>query len=273
MFGYILADTAALSKEDAARYRSYYCGLCRSLRDRCGKLSRITLSYDLTFLSIVLSALYKKTDTVKMRRCFIHPLISAKSVENEFSEYSAFMNVLLSYYNFLDDWNDDKSRIALAEARLFEKAAAEAERLYPRQCKTVREKLAEITALEKEDCLNPDLPAGLFGEIMGEIFAPFEDENAEKLRALGSALGRYVYTVDAICDLKKDIKKQSYNPLRLCDPTTFDDTVSMLMADVVTAYRALGITEETVLIENVLFSGILLKYKTFGRKRNGTGSV
>lgn len=272
MFGYILADTASLSKEDAARYRSYYCGLCRSLRDRCGKLSRVTLSYDLTFLSLMLSALYEKTDAEFRRRCFLHPT-AFPSVENEFSEYAAYMNVVLSYYKFIDDFIDDKSRIALAEARLFEKTVKKAETLYPTQCSVIKTKLAEISAAENADCLNPDVPAGLFGEIMGAIFRYREDENAEKLFAFGSALGRYVYLVDAICDLKKDIKKQRYNPLRLCDPDTFDDTVSMLMADVVAAYSALGITKEKTIIENVLFSGILLKYKAFGRKRNGTGPV
>ncbi len=273
MFGYILADSSLLSKEDSKKYRAYYCGLCRSLRDNCGKMSRITLSYDLTFLSVVLSALYKKTDTEKTRRCFLHPFPSFSSVENEFSEYAAYMNVMLSYYKFLDDWNDDKNRIALAEAKIFEKAVKKAEEKFPRQCKVTRDRLAEISAAENADCLNPDIPSGLFGDIMGEIFAMKEDGNYEKLFRFGSALGKYIYTVDAICDLKSDIKKQRYNPLRLCDSGSFDDTVSLLMADVVSAYAALGIEEEKNIIENVLFSGILLKYKAFGRKKNGTGPL
>ena len=103
---------------------------------------------------------------------------------------------------------------------------------------------------------------------INEVFK--EDENYEKLFRFGSALGKYIYTVDAICDLKSDIKKQRYNPLRLCDSGSFDDTVSLLMADVVSSYAALGIKEEKKIIENVLFSGILLKYKAFGRKKNGT---
>ena len=78
------------------------------------------------------------------------------------------MNVMLSYYKFIDDWNDDKNRIALAEAKIFEKAVKKAEEKFPRQCKLARERLAEITAAENADCLNPDVPSGLFGDIMGK---------------------------------------------------------------------------------------------------------
>ena len=29
MFGYVIANLEALNEEQRARYRSYYCGLCR----------------------------------------------------------------------------------------------------------------------------------------------------------------------------------------------------------------------------------------------------
>ena len=34
MFGYIEANAKALNEEQLRRYRSAYCGLCRSLRER-----------------------------------------------------------------------------------------------------------------------------------------------------------------------------------------------------------------------------------------------
>ena len=35
-------------------YQAYYCGLCRSLKERYGKRGQITLSYDMTFLALLL---------------------------------------------------------------------------------------------------------------------------------------------------------------------------------------------------------------------------
>lgn len=39
------------------------------------------------------------------------------------------MNVVLSYYNMLDDWNDDKNLLALGEAQVFLKKNAKRLRL------------------------------------------------------------------------------------------------------------------------------------------------
>ena len=54
MFGYVIANPDSLSPEELARYKSCYCGLCRTLKERHGSLSRLTLTYDMTFLVLLL---------------------------------------------------------------------------------------------------------------------------------------------------------------------------------------------------------------------------
>ena len=56
MFGYISADPARLREEDFRRYRGCYCGLCRALKAQCGGACRLALSYDMTFLILLLTA-------------------------------------------------------------------------------------------------------------------------------------------------------------------------------------------------------------------------
>ena len=58
MFGYIVTYPEALSRERQQRFKAMYCGLCRTLRKRHGFLTSSTLSYDLTFLALLLNALY-----------------------------------------------------------------------------------------------------------------------------------------------------------------------------------------------------------------------
>ena len=48
-----------LTEEQLERYRGCYCGLCRSLQERHGELSRLTLNYDMTFLVLLLGSLYE----------------------------------------------------------------------------------------------------------------------------------------------------------------------------------------------------------------------
>ena len=54
MFGYVIPNHTALSPEAQARYRTAYCGLCRRIDALHGLRGRFTLSYDLTFLNLLL---------------------------------------------------------------------------------------------------------------------------------------------------------------------------------------------------------------------------
>ena len=62
MFGFISIDPNKLTQEQVLRYKSIYCGLCRSLRDRHGTMARMTLTYDMTFLVLVLCSLYEPNE-------------------------------------------------------------------------------------------------------------------------------------------------------------------------------------------------------------------
>ena len=57
MFGYVVADQANLKPEELERYRSAYCGLCRAIGRRHGQHARLVLTYDMTFLSLLLDSL------------------------------------------------------------------------------------------------------------------------------------------------------------------------------------------------------------------------
>ena len=59
MFGYVIPNHTALSPEAQARYRTAYCGLCRRIDALHGLRGRFTLSYDLTFLDLLLCSLYE----------------------------------------------------------------------------------------------------------------------------------------------------------------------------------------------------------------------
>ena len=74
MFGYITPNMKTLSEAQQKRFRSFYCGLCRTLQQRGGALTRLTLSYDMTFLALVLNALYESEETLHTERCIMHPL-------------------------------------------------------------------------------------------------------------------------------------------------------------------------------------------------------
>ena len=103
MFGYINVNGKELSEENKNIYQSYYCGLCRNLREFCGTKGPALLNYDMTFLVVLLTGLYEPDTDEKEFTCMLHPIKKRKARSNEIEHYAAQMNVLLAYYNLVDD--------------------------------------------------------------------------------------------------------------------------------------------------------------------------
>ena len=74
MFGYVVMNKPEIKFKDFDLYRSFYCGLCRELRDRYGVTGQISLTYDMTFVILLLSGLYEPPTRKGTTRCIIHPV-------------------------------------------------------------------------------------------------------------------------------------------------------------------------------------------------------
>ncbi len=94
--------------KDFAKYKSYYCGLCQMLKKKYGHLGQITLTYDMTFLILLLTALYEPETKQTKCHCKVHPVKKQTILQNEITEYAAEMNLILAYYHLKDDWIDEQ---------------------------------------------------------------------------------------------------------------------------------------------------------------------
>lgn len=270
MFGYIGADADKLSKEDKERYRQAYCGLCHQLQKKYGGTGQLTLTYDMTFLSILLSSLYGSAENTGSWRCAKHPMTSHKYWETVCTEYAADMNILLTYYKNIDDWNDDQSLVAKKMANRLKPFMSKIKEDWPRQCNTVEQRLRQLGAMEKRNELNPDLPTNCFGHMMGELFVMEEDEYSDTLRRMGAALGRFIYLLDACNDLKSDIKKQRYNPLVAQLNTDFTPILTLMMGECTREFEKLPLKSDIDILRNILYSGVwtMRKSKKEGENPN-----
>lgn len=267
MFGYVVVNPQALSKEERARYKRHYCGLCHQLDLTYGSTGRNTLSYDMTFLHILLSSLYELEEVEDYLRCVRHPLKRQPFVETSVTSYVADMNLFLSYYQYMDDWHDDRNFLARKNCRILEKYIPTIVERYPAQCKTIKEKLKCLREMEKANELNPDLPANCFGELMGTLFVWREGEYSDTIWRLGAALGRFIYLLDAVNDLKADILKQRYNPLVSQIYTDFTPMLTIMMAECTAEFEKLPLTRDRHILQNILYSGVWQKYRV--RKKKG----
>ena len=88
MFGYVTICEPELKVKDLKKYRGYYCGLCRVLKEEYGFMGQMTLTYDMTFAIILLSSLYEDTADMEMHRCKVHPVKKQLMLRNEITSYA-----------------------------------------------------------------------------------------------------------------------------------------------------------------------------------------
>ena len=268
MFGFVTANTSELTKEEKVRYQQVYCGICRQIRDQSSQLSRLGLSYDMAFLALLLMSLYEPEEEVGSRACGLHPVKPRSWVNNEYIAYAADMNVALAYYKAADDWQDDKKLSASVLRRVFGKELESIRQRWPRQCRAMEECLEQLSALERENCPNPDLPAGCFGQLMGELLVYREDLWSPHLRKLGMALGRFIYLADAAIDYRRDKRKKKYNPFLAQgngeDRAAWEQYLLLTMGRCTQAFEMLPLVQDKKLLDNILYSGVWVNFR---RKR------
>ena len=141
MFGYVMINKGDLKVRELETYQSFYCGLCQKLKERYGLSGQLTLSYDLTFVVILLTGLYEPKVKKGTTHCVIHPLKKQPIQVDVFSDYAADMSILLNYYKCMDDWADEQKIDRRLFAELLKRKFGGLEASYSGKAEKVKELL------------------------------------------------------------------------------------------------------------------------------------
>lgn len=271
MFGYITINKDELKIKDYRKYRAFYCGVCHSLYKQYGFSGQMTLSYDMTFLAILLSSLYEDNTVPVKRKCLPHPIKAHETIYNEYTYYAASMNVLLTYYKMQDDWEDERSIKGAAFMRLLKRGAKKARRLFPNQAEAIKTYISEQKELEARNERNVELAANPTGRMLAAIFDYKQDEWQKDLQIMGLNMGKFIYITDAFDDYDKDIKKHNYNPFSE-KTENFNEGVrgmlTLLAANFSKAFERLPILDNSELLRNILYSGVWNGYNAIVDRSN-----
>ena len=276
MFGYVIARKETLSEEQLARYRGCYCGLCHGLKEHYGSLHRLALNYDMTFLILVLSALYEPEERQDSKRCAVHPAKPQAFWQNNFTAYGADLTVALTYHKLRDDWLDEGDRLKKGLMDQLQGAYDKVKTRLPRQCALIEEELATLLALEKAGETVPDKCAAAFGRLMAGLFVTRDDHWAPVLWDMGFFLGQFIYLQDAAVDLHRDAKKGRYNPLLLLHGgkeqplSEFEPLLLMVAAQCAAAFDRLPLVQDAGLLKNILYEGVWTRYHEARAKQEQT---
>ena len=269
MFGHVQANLGELKINEYERYGAFYCGLCRTLGERHGTLSKMGLTYDLSFLSLLLSALYEPIENTGKCRCLIHPAKKHSFVCTEYTDYAADMTIALVYHKCLDDWKDDKSLAGKAYSSALSSSYKRVKERLPSQCEEIEKELLEISRIESDKEASPDLAINASGRMMAAVFSYKSDYFTEDMRTVGYNLGRFIYLADAAVDYERDKKSGAYNPLLVLGllPEDVRPSLKSFLGDASAAFEKLPIIKDAEILRNILYSGIWIKYNNKMKER------
>lgn len=219
MTGYIKAFKPELKIKDYELYRGVYCSECRVLGKLYTPIARLLLSYDFTFLSIVRLALQDECSAFEKGNCCINPAKKClKCTENAELERSADMVVIVSYYKLMDDIADGSffkklaCRLLWPILSLMHRKAALRQEMLDR---AIAGAMREQDRIEKSGTASLDEAADSSGKMLAAIFSQgYYGEDKLELWRFGYLLGRWIYLLDAVDDIEKDIKSGSFNPFK-----------------------------------------------------------
>ena len=288
MFGYVLVDKPSLRIREYDYYRATYCGLCHAMGKCTGCLSRLSLSYDITFFALLREMLEGTKIEFKEKRCIRHPIKKIQTVQiNPQLEYSAYVSGILSSGKIADNLADEKgTKVALARICwvLFSKMRRVSSEALPEISALVCDKLNKLLIeVEEKHIASIDAPANIFGDMMGELLSyGLESDKKIIAKSIGYRLGRWIYIVDAFDDYERDRKSGSYNPFVLLyeakdfSDDDFESISKMLEAELSLAFSALELLDDdkdknrSEIIKNILCMGMPASVKRVCDKKTKT---
>lgn len=216
MFGYVRPLKDVLSEEEIAQYQAAYCGLCRVIGKRYGRVAQMFLNYDFTFLAMVLAKNHDRA-SVECHRCPVYPMRKRGMwTEDPGLTLAASESVVLCYWK-LKDTLQDRSLGRKILARLATWALLPAYRKAKKDCpvftETVIDCLARLRQMEQDNTASLDRPADAFAKILQASSGVDGEPGQAALHQMLYHLGRWIYLLDAWDDLEEDRKSGSYNPI------------------------------------------------------------
>ena len=240
MFGYVQPYVPNLTVGDHEYYRAAYCGLCRSMGKVCGGSSRLTLSYDGVFLSLLRMVLMKSAPECERHRCPYSPLARKYMlVESPDIDFSAGAMGVLAALKIEDDITDESGlrKLCALLCRIpAQKWMGRADEQDIGIVGKIRDKLALFYSAENNNLSRDFSDAGIdacaeaFGEIVGTLASRgIEFENYAIAYSIGRHVGRWIYCIDALDDLADDVKKERYNAFIASYGSVLDENAKLTL--------------------------------------------
>ncbi len=266
MFGYLNIQGDKLADGKRGLWQTFMCGLCLSTKNKVGNVARMFVNNDINAFNVLFHSICNVDVTVYNATCVAHPLKKRTLLDvTEITDKLALANVLLMYWNLYDDVVDGgasiKKRVALAAVK---PAYDKARKMWADLDKSIADNYAALRSAEERGETSIDRVSHHFARLAEQFAeAVLGDKCTEHAKTLCYNLGKWIYLIDALDDVAKDIKKGNYNPFVAAygatsveDVTAHEDEIRFvlltLLNRVAQAYNDLNLTKYRCILDNIL---------------------
>lgn len=206
MYGYLKPYTVSASAEVRRRYKQYYCSLCHALWKNYGQLSRLIVSYDITFIAVVLNRYFTLPDgkISCLKKCH-NP-----ETEDNWKKLAA-LSIMMVASKIEDDIMDEKSKKAHIGKAILGGTIAKVKSDFPQAYATM---LQAMDAFNTKEGMGSDIDilANSFSDViiktLQALFPEIDNTDIIILRHVT----QWVYFIDAVDDFSQDLKEKKMNP-------------------------------------------------------------
>ena len=235
MYGYVVVNKPELKIKEYDMYRSYYCGLCEELLSDYGINGQISISYDMTFLLVLLTGLYEPDTTYKEARCIAHPVHKHPVRRNKISAYSQKARIIKAALDRMSELeNNNESNIDLLAE----------------QFGII---MAQILCMKNDEWYDT---LKVMGNSLGRfiyILDAYDDLLEDKKKGRYNALRTYENNKDFDIFIENVLKSH--------------------MAQFAAGFESLPIIENVDLLRNVIYSGVFTRFGIAKNKREQVEEV
>lgn len=281
MFGYVCINKGEMKIRDYETYKAVYCSLCKQLGKDYSVFTRFLLSYDLTFLALFILANKEAYPVFVKGRCRFNPLKVCgycSSADDALSESAALL-VMMSYYKLIDNMNDggffEKAGCVLLKP-FFKNWMKKAAKKYPELAEACEKMYSDQLTVEKNNA-HIDEAAEPTANLLKLVFARHacNDKIRPAYEQFGYHLGKWIYLMDAACDIDSDIKSGSFNPFynklqksQKESAAYADEVLCQSMFYLTSAYRLIDKKRFQDILDNIVLLGLPKKQKDslFGKE-------
>lgn len=272
MFGYVRADKPEMKIKEYEAYKGLYCSLCKAMGKHFGLLSRLTLSYDITFLLLARLSFLGRVPEFNRGRCPFNPSKSCNYCQNSNEElrYAAAVSMMMFYFKVRDNISDSSFFKRLVMYLILPWASLKykkAKRLYGEVAQIIEQAMSSQAKIEASATASSDEAAHSSAEALGKITAYNIERGQGDIYRFGYAVGKWVYLTDAFDDIEGDLKSKSFNVfIKKYNITDYSEitpeikeeirgTLNMCCGYFIEAYEKIQQKSLTPIMENIIYGG------------------